>query len=99
MNASPPRRPSTAYRYLFVLGLGLLIGERTHAIQPFDAGEALFDLFIHPAILTCRRQRLQRAGMNPPLHARRARHERQPTPPPLHRLPLSVRARPGTVDR
>ncbi|QGM01846.1 hypothetical protein FEO89_14370 [Stenotrophomonas maltophilia] len=26
MNASPPRRPSTAYRYLFVLGLGLLIG-------------------------------------------------------------------------
>ena len=25
MNASPPRRPSTAYRYLFVLGLGLLI--------------------------------------------------------------------------
>lgn len=26
MNASPPRRPSPAYRYLFVLGLGLLIG-------------------------------------------------------------------------
>ncbi len=26
MNASPPRRPSTAYRYLFVLCLGLLIG-------------------------------------------------------------------------
>ncbi|AVJ33812.1 cytochrome c [Stenotrophomonas indicatrix] len=26
MSASPPRRPSTAYRYLFVLGLGLLIG-------------------------------------------------------------------------
>ena len=26
MSASPPRRPSAAYRYLFVLGLGLLIG-------------------------------------------------------------------------
>ena len=26
MSASPPRSPSTAYRYLFVLGLGLLIG-------------------------------------------------------------------------
>lgn len=26
MNASPPRRPSTAQRYLFVLCLGLLIG-------------------------------------------------------------------------
>lgn len=26
MNASPPRRPSTAYRYPFVLCLGLLIG-------------------------------------------------------------------------
>lgn len=26
MNASPPRRSSSAYRYLFVLGLGLLIG-------------------------------------------------------------------------
>ncbi len=26
MNASPPRPPSTAYRYLFVLCLGLLIG-------------------------------------------------------------------------
>lgn len=26
MNASPPRPPSSAYRYLFVLALGLLIG-------------------------------------------------------------------------
>ncbi|WMJ69767.1 hypothetical protein [Stenotrophomonas sp. 24(2023)] len=26
MNASPPRRPSAAQRYLFMLGLGLLIG-------------------------------------------------------------------------
>ncbi len=26
MNASPTRRPSSAQRYLFVLGLGLLIG-------------------------------------------------------------------------
>jgi hypothetical protein len=26
MNASPPRRPSSAHRYLFVLCLGLLIG-------------------------------------------------------------------------
>ncbi|KAG1270480.1 hypothetical protein G6F65_013079 [Rhizopus arrhizus] len=36
---------------------------------------------------------------NPPLHARRARHERQPAPSPEHRPSLPVRTVPGPADR
>ena len=49
--------------------------ERTRAIQPFDAGEALFDLFVHRAILTCSCQRPKHAGVERTV----ARRER-PTP-------------------